>query len=118
MTGRRNPVVWTLVPIAGLAGLGVWMAVRHLSLDPGLAYFISINLVTYPVWMFDKRQARRGGFRIPEWTLHALSLAGGGLAAIIAMRRIRHKTRKRVFRLGHPALAALGLSALGYWMMR
>lgn len=118
MSLRSSPIATTLAPIVGFAALGVWMAQKYTDIDLGLAYFVSINLVTYPVWYIDKRQAKKGGFRIPEWTLHALSIAGGGLAAIVAMRRIRHKTRKRVFSVVHPMLAIIGICALAWWLLR
>ena len=31
---------------------------------------------------------------------------------------LRHKTRKRVFQIAHPLLAALNIGALGWWLMR
>lgn len=117
MSLRSNPVATTIVPTIGLAALLYVGAEHYLGAPPALAYFLAINLAAFPVWALDKRQAKKGGFRIPEWTLHLISLAGGGVGAVIAMRKLRHKTRKRIFALVHPALAALSVAALGWALM-
>lgn len=115
---RANPVRFTLVPAIGLAAAGVVLAQHYGTFDPAVGWFAGINLATYPTWWIDKRQARRDGFRVPEWTLHGLSALGGGVAAVFAMQSLRHKTRKKVFKLAHPMMAALGVAALGWWLMR
>ena len=115
---RANPIRFTLVPALALGAAGVAVAQYYGTIDPGVGWFIGINLGTYPTWWVDKRQAKRDGFRVPEWTLHLLSMVGGGPAAVVAMRTLRHKTRKRVFQIAHPLLAALNIGALGWWLMR
>lgn len=47
------------------------------------------------VW--DKRQARRAGQRIPEWTFHIASLLGGWAGILVGMVLARHKIRKTRF---------------------
>jgi len=117
MSLRSSPIAYTLVPAMGVGAL-LYMAVDHyLGAPPALSAYLAVNVVTYPVWAIDKRQAKKGGFRVPEWTLHLLSMLGGGVAAVIAMRTLRHKTRKRVFKFLHPLLAALGVAALGWALM-
>ena len=111
MSLRAHPVRNTLIPALVLAGAGLWAGWNYLDLDPRVAWWIGINLVTFPVWWLDKRRARKGGFRVPEWTLHLLSLTGGGVAAVVAMRTLRHKTQKPVFRFLHPLLAIAGVAA-------
>ena len=119
MSLRNNPIRYTLLPALVLAGIGLWAGRKYLDLDLAIAWWIGINLVTYPIWWYDKRQARKGGFRVPEWTLHLLSLAGGGVAAVLAMRSLRHKTLKPVFRFLHPLLAIAGVvAAFGWWLYR
>ena len=67
MSLRAHPVRYTLIPALLIA--------TAVAMRSGWGWWIGINLVTYPVWWFDKRQARRGGFRVPEWTLHLPALA-------------------------------------------
>jgi len=78
-----------------------------------------INLVTFAYYGYDKRQATREGWRVPELVLHLFVVAGGSLGAFAAMRLFRHKTVKGSFRfvfwfivvvqLGACAVAAYGL---------
>lgn len=56
-----------------------------------------LTLATASLFAFDKRRAKLGGRRIPERTLLAWSLAGGWVGGAMAMRALRHKTRKRAF---------------------
>jgi uncharacterized membrane protein YsdA (DUF1294 family) len=57
-----------------------------------------LSIVTFVAYAADKAAARRGARRVPESTLHALSLLGGWPGALVAMRVLRHKTRKQPFR--------------------
>ncbi len=58
------------------------------------------SLVLFLLYGYDKRQAQRGGWRVPEARLHLLSLFGGWPGGFLAQRLFRHKTRKRSFQLG------------------
>jgi uncharacterized membrane protein YsdA (DUF1294 family) len=64
-----------------------------------MAYLLSINFVTFAYFGLDKMQARRQGRRIPEAVLHGLSLVGGSIGALAAMRFFRHKTLKTGFQV-------------------
>lgn len=63
------------------------------------AWLAAINLVVLGYYGFDKRQAVRGGRRVPELVLHGLTLAGGSVGAFAGMQLFRHKTIKGSFRL-------------------
>ena len=81
-------------------------------------YLLLINLVAFAVFLIDKRQARRGGYRLSERALLGLSLLGGSLGAFAAMRIARHKTSKLSFRVPFQATVALqiaGLCTLTFW---
>jgi uncharacterized membrane protein YsdA (DUF1294 family) len=83
-----------------------------------LAYLMLANAVAFGVFMYDKRQARRGGYRISERSLLLLSLLGGSIGAFAAMQVARHKTSKLSFRLPFQtiiALQAIGLAAYAFW---
>ncbi|MBL1376176.1 DUF1294 domain-containing protein [Zobellella sp. CGMCC 1.18722] len=47
----------------------------------------------------DKQAARQNLWRTRESTLHLLALAGGWPGALVAQRRLRHKSRKASFQL-------------------
>ncbi|NVJ99763.1 MAG: DUF1294 domain-containing protein [Alphaproteobacteria bacterium] len=63
------------------------------------AFHAGISILTFLAYAFDKRSAIKGRGRIPENTLHILSLLGGWPGALAAQKLVRHKTRKQPFRL-------------------
>ncbi|MEZ8059058.1 DUF1294 domain-containing protein [Vibrio splendidus] len=63
-----------------------------------LVWYLVIGIVTFFVYAKDKRAAINGNWRVPEKTLHAFSVAGGWLGALIAQDKLRHKTQKQPFR--------------------
>lgn len=64
-----------------------------------LAWYVFASLITLGVFWFDKQRAvsADGRRRVPEKTLHTLSLLGGFPGAWAAMRWVRHKNRKTAF---------------------
>ncbi|MEM7577620.1 MAG: DUF1294 domain-containing protein [Planctomycetota bacterium] len=65
------------------AGYGSWVA------------FASLVAAALVAW--DKRQARRDRWRVPEATLHLWEILGGWPGSLWARRRLRHKTAKRSY---------------------
>lgn len=57
-----------------------------------------ITLVTFLGYGWDKRQARSGGWRVPEKTLHQMAFIGGTLGAWAGSKFFRHKTIKGSFK--------------------
>jgi len=64
-----------------------------------ISYLVIISSVTYAIYWHDKRRAQSSGWRIPENILHLLELAGGWPAAYLAQQVLRHKTKKRSYRI-------------------
>ncbi len=58
---------------------------------------IPLNFINFLLFGYDKFQAKRGGWRIPEKVLLGLSLFGGGIGGLAGMLVFRHKTRKNIF---------------------
>lgn len=88
-------------------GLGIWRG-----------YLVGMTLMTLAAYWYDKRQAVKGGPRVPEITLHLMALAGGTLGALIGQYALSHKTSKQSFRsvfLGIVVLQIL-LSILYFWI--
>ena len=67
-------------------------------------YLLLINIVTFLVFVIDKRRAVKRKWRIPEKTLLGLSLIGGSAGGLIAMYYFRHKIRKPAFAFGLPMM--------------
>lgn len=63
------------------------------------------------VYAKDKRAAINGNWRVPEKTLHILSVAGGWLGALIAQDKLRHKTQKQPFRAIYWLTVAMNVAA-------
>ena len=70
-----------------------------------VVYLAVLSLITFFVYLSDKKKAEKGKFRTPEKVLLALSFFGGALGAAAAMKLCRHKTQKKYFAL----TAAFGL---------
>lgn len=66
---------------------------------------ISINVITFLLYVIDKRRAIKNKWRISEGTLLLFTLAFGGIGALLGMRIARHKTKKKKFKI----IVALGL---------
>jgi hypothetical protein len=62
-----------------------------------IIYLIGINLFTYIAFYVDKKKAQKGKRRISEKELLQLSLIGGIIGALFAMKNFRHKTQKKSF---------------------
>ena len=67
-------------------------------------YILAINLVTLIVYGIDKFKAKNGHWRISEFALIALAIAGGSLGALGAMYAFRHKTQHPKFTIGIPLI--------------
>ncbi|WP_102312978.1 DUF1294 domain-containing protein [Vibrio cyclitrophicus] len=76
-----------------------------------LAWYLVIGVVTFFVYAKDKRAAINGNWRVPEKTLHILSVAGGWLGALIAQDKLRHKTQKQPFRAIYWLTVAMNVAA-------
>ncbi|MDE2618084.1 MAG: DUF1294 domain-containing protein [Burkholderiales bacterium] len=76
------------------------------------AGYLLASLLTYAIYAKDKHAARQGGRRVPERTLHLLALLGGWPGALIALQRLRHKTRKTGFLLVLVLTVVLNLAGL------
>ena len=71
------------------------------------AYLLLVNAATFGGFALDKAAAESGRRRIAESTLLLLALAGGSPGAWLAVKVMRHKTRKQPFRSILIAIVAL-----------
>ncbi len=83
-------VLLLVLPVMGLARAPVawwWPLVQVLAL----------SAATFRLYEYDKRQAKTGGWRVPETSLHLAEIAGGWPGAFFAQRRFRHKCSKGAY---------------------
>ena len=83
-----------------------------------LIYLAAVNLVAFIVYGRDKRLAVKERYRISEKTLILLALFGGSIGSLAAMHLFHHKTRKKKFAWGVPAILALQAVLCVYLIIR
>lgn len=84
--------ITTLLTIIG----SLWSQELH----PVLVYLLSINAVTFVMYGIDKRYAQlENHARIPEKHLLILGFLGGTGGALLAMKYIRHKSKKSSYQV-------------------
>lgn len=82
----------------------------------GIEWYLLIACgITALVTVFDKIQAIRGGFRVPEKTLFLLALLGGGAGLWCGMYFVRHKTRKPAFVILAPLITLVQVGVYIWW---
>lgn len=86
--------------------------------DALLIWLIAVNGATFALYGIDKRQAKKGRWRIPERTLLLLPLLGGSVGGILGMAVFHHKTRHWYFRIGLPAMFLLQTALAVYLVAR
>ena len=83
---------------ASLVAVLVLAAMDKISWLVPLAY-VSVSLLLFCVYAFDKSAAMNRRYRTPEATLHLLSMLGGWPGALVAQSLFRHKTAKISYRV-------------------
>ncbi len=79
-----------------------------------LCWCVGVNVLNLFGMGWDKRQAKRGGRRVPERRFFLLALLGGAPGGLLGMYAFRHKTRHWYFRWGLPAILLLQLGLLWF----
>lgn len=68
-----------------------------------------VNVLTFILYAFDKRQAKCEKWRIPEFLLLLFAFLGGAFGALCAMILFRHKTQHKLFMICIPVLMYIQL---------
>jgi uncharacterized membrane protein YsdA (DUF1294 family)/cold shock CspA family protein len=101
------------IPLATLGAFLLLGLVLRGALAVGLLVgYLTVSGLTYVAYAMDKSAAQRGRFRTQESALHLLELVGGWPGALLAQRRLRHKTRKRTYQFAFWMIVILNLVAL------
>lgn len=74
-----------------------------------LSYLLAVNLAAFCMMGLDKHKAVHGQWRISEAALLGIAALGGSVGTLLGMYLFRHKTRRRKFTLGVPALLLVQL---------
>ena len=72
------------------------------------------SILAFLMYGLDKSSARSHGRRIPEQTLHMVSLLGGWPGALVAQKVFRHKTQKAAFQRVFWVAVVVNLGVLGW----
>jgi len=82
------------------------------------AIYVLMSCITAVALTRDKHAARSNTRRTPEKTLHTLELLGGWPGSLLTRHLIRHKTRKRPYRITLWAIITLhvALWVLAIWL--
>ena len=85
-----------------------------------IACFAAINIFAIGLTLHDKRAAKRGSWRVKEFTLLLVSALGGSIAMFAVMQLIRHKTRHSKFMIGIPIIIVLQIAAVlfAWWRLK
>ena len=79
-----------------------------------LIYLALINVVTFFVYLKDKKAAEKGKDRVKIVTLLSLSFIGGSIGALCGMYILHHKTNKSYFTVGVPLMIVMQILLLFY----
>ena len=103
--------------------VGETMIIDFLNKNPEfikyiLIYLIIINLTGFIAMAIDKRRAKKGEWRIKEYTLLMITLLGGGIGTIAGMYTFRHKTKKLKFVIGFPMILIIEVFLVIYLLLK
>ncbi|MFC1925971.1 DUF1294 domain-containing protein [Chloroflexota bacterium] len=82
-----------------------------------LSWLISVNVVTFLFYGYDKGRAQGGGLRVPEKVLHGLVLIGGCVGGLGGMFLFHHKTSKSSFQRVFWAIVLLEIAGVVAWLV-
>lgn len=106
----RDKLLWA-IPIALIWFVILWFQAAKLAQS-----YLLISLLAFALYAWDKRCALNNGSRIPENSLHAMSLLGGWAGALVARYVFRHKTQKQPFVGIFWATVVLNVAATVYFL--
>ncbi len=70
-------------------------------------YLVVINSISFVTMWYDKKQAKKHGWRVPEARIFMLAALLGGPGVLFGMFIFRHKTKHLKFLFGIPCIIFL-----------
>ncbi|WNZ24114.1 DUF1294 domain-containing protein [Leptolyngbya sp. NK1-12] len=104
-------VLLSCLPVLGSAHFW-WVTANPIP----LVLYPLMSGLTFALYAHDKSRARQGKWRVSENTLHLCELLGGWLGALIAQRRLHHKSRKRSYQLIFWTIVIFHLAFWCHWL--
>jgi uncharacterized membrane protein YsdA (DUF1294 family) len=98
-----------------VTGIALWYFTQ---IHPLWIYLLTLTLITFLFYGYDKYQAINQNNRIPEAVLHLLALIGGTVGAFIGQLIFRHKTKKLSFRVVFIIIAVMQIGIVLWWYLR
>lgn len=83
------------------------IGIKIFTIQNMIIYLLIINVIAFLAMWIDKRKAEKGKWRISETTLLLLGVLGGSIGGMIGMYTFRHKTKKKRFTIGMPAILVI-----------
>jgi len=93
---KKPKQAFTLIAMALAAVLGIFLY-WFTKWNPYIVWVITLSVITFLMYGYDKAQSKVDGQRVPEIVLHGLALAGGFLGGWVGRWVFHHKTNKPVF---------------------
>jgi len=81
-----------------------------------LLVYLFLGAITFITYAIDKSAAQNNKWRTQESTLHIMSLMGGWLGALLAQKKLRHKSKKEEFQRIFWTTVVLNCGAFG-WLL-
>lgn len=77
-------------------------------------YITFINIISFFLMGYDKRQAIKNKWRIRERTFFIFSILGGSIGNLIGMYIFHHKTKHLSFKIGIPIILIFQILILSF----
>ena len=114
---KLNPYKFFLL-LALILSAGIGIALWHFTrIHPLWIYLLTLTLLNFLFYGYDKYQAINRNTRIPEAVLHLLTLAGGTIGAIAGQLLFRHKTKKLSFRVVFIIIMVVQIGVIAWWCL-
>jgi len=99
--------------ILGILGTGLLTCISYYQgLNIVWSYFLSINILTFFFYGYDKKFSWTSYFRIPESILHGLAICGAAPGGLVGQMFFRHKTLKQSFQIVYWVIVIVQMIAL------